>query len=181
MYNYLIDRKFTLKTDHKQLTFILGLRAEIPATIASRLQRWSYFLSGFTFKINYVKSAQNGNCDAPSRLPVDDTPVFDQEFTSINFIEAGLEVLSASDIAIGTDHDAVLREVGKYIREGWPSKDTITPEATKFEAKSHELSMEKKCLFWGNRIVIPSAMRAPVLRELHASHMGMSKMKITAR
>ncbi|KMQ85654.1 hypothetical protein RF55_15657 [Lasius niger] len=181
-YNYLIGRKFTLKTDHKPLTFIFGPRAEIPATIASRLQRWAYFLSGFNFQISYVKSAENSNCDALSRLPVaDDTPVFDPEFNAINFIESGSEMLKASDIAIETDRDAVLREVAKYVREGWPSTNTITPEARKFEAKGHELSIEKKCLFWGNRVVTPTALRAPILRELHASHVGMSKMKMTAR
>jgi hypothetical protein len=70
--------------------------------------------------------------------------IFNQEFTSINFIEAGLEVLSVSDIAIETDHDAVLREVGKYARKGWQGKDIITPEARKFEAESHEFSPWKR-------------------------------------
>ena len=42
---------------------------------------------------------QNGSCDALSRLPVeDDTPVFDSEYTSINYVCEGMSVLDASTL-----------------------------------------------------------------------------------
>lgn len=66
-YNYIYGKDIILRTDHKPLVFIFGPKQEISLTIASRLQRWAYFLSRFTYKIEYIKSAQNGNCDALSK------------------------------------------------------------------------------------------------------------------
>ena len=44
-----------------------------------------------------------------------------------------------------------------------------------------EISIEQDCIIWGNRVVIPSALRDKVLKDLHQSHPGMSKMKALAR
>lgn len=51
----------------------------------------------------------------------------------------------------------------------------------KCHAKRDELIMEKGCLFWGYRIVIPERVKEIVVRELHASHFGTVKMKTIAR
>jgi len=47
--------------------------------------------------------------------------------------------------------------------------------------KRLELTIEKGCLLWGYRIVIPESLKERILSELHASHMGIIKMKKFAR
>ena len=60
----------------------------------SRLQRWAYFLSGYTYTIEVVKSKANGNCDALSRLPIEDnTAVFPNEYTSLNYTSSKFQKL----------------------------------------------------------------------------------------
>ncbi len=44
-----------------------------------------------------------------------------------------------------------------------------------------ELSTEDGIILWGNRVVIPSPKRSPLLQELHACHPGISRMKSLAR
>jgi len=44
-----------------------------------------------------------------------------------------------------------------------------------------EFSSQNGCIFRGSRIVIPSNLRKPILNELHAGHLGMTKMKLLAR
>ena len=44
-HSYLYGRKFTLTTDHKPLTAILGPKQGIPPLAAARLQRWAILLS----------------------------------------------------------------------------------------------------------------------------------------
>ena len=68
-HQYLFGRRFTLLTDHKPLTYILGPKRGIPALAASRLQRWSIQLAAYTYDIKYRASKYHGNADALSRLP----------------------------------------------------------------------------------------------------------------
>ena len=50
-HQYLYGRPFTLVTDHKPLTTILGVKEGIPAMIAARLQRWALILSSYMILI----------------------------------------------------------------------------------------------------------------------------------
>lgn len=171
-----------MRTDHKPLTFIFGPKQEIPLTIASRLQRWAYFLSRFTYKIEYIKSERNGNCDVLSRLPINDsTPIFDHEFTAINYVEESLETLSAEEIAKETKRDRILNKVVRCVNDMWPSEKNLSELEQKFYLKRDELMVEKGCLLWGYRVIVPERMRESVLREIHASHLGIVKMKMLAR
>ena len=52
-HQYLFGRHFTLITDHKPLTTILGPTRGVPPLIAARLQRWALFLTAYTYKIEY--------------------------------------------------------------------------------------------------------------------------------
>ena len=48
-HSYLYGRQFTLVTDHKPLTAILGPKKGIPLLAAARLQRWAWILSAYTY------------------------------------------------------------------------------------------------------------------------------------
>ena len=45
-HQYLYGRQFTLVTDHKPLTAILGPKSGIPSLATERIQRWALLLSG---------------------------------------------------------------------------------------------------------------------------------------
>ena len=50
-HQYLYGRRFTLLTDHKPLTAILGSKKRIPSLAAARLQRWALLLSAYDYEI----------------------------------------------------------------------------------------------------------------------------------
>lgn len=60
-------RHFTLRSDHKPMVSILGPKEGLLVFTASRLQRYTLFLSGYNFSIQYVNSCDN-NADAASKL-----------------------------------------------------------------------------------------------------------------
>lgn len=62
-------REFTIKSDHKPLIPLLGEGKPIPKMVSGRLQRWAFFLSGFNYKIEYIKGSDNIIADSLSRLP----------------------------------------------------------------------------------------------------------------
>lgn len=146
--------------------------------IQNRLQRWAYFLSRFKYRIEVVRSKSNGNCDAPSRLPIsDDLQVFENEFDVMDFIQEGCKL-----VAKETAKDETLLKIFNFILKEWPknTKD-LNDDEKNFFKKRNELSIENKCIIWGNRVVIPDVLKFDMLRELHASHLGMIKMKTIAR
>ena len=76
-HQYLWGRHFKIQTDHKPLTTIFGGKKGIPTTTASRLQRWSIIIMGYSFEIEYKSTKQFGNADGLSRLPAGPDKAFD--------------------------------------------------------------------------------------------------------
>ena len=54
-------------------------------------------------------------------------------------------------------------------------------ELKTFWQKRDALSVECNCVLWGHRVIIPKQLQELVLKELHFSHFGVSKMKALAR
>lgn len=66
------------------------------------------------------------------------------------------------------------------VNRAWPEKvedDNLKP----YFFRKNELTLEKGCLMWGFRIVIPRGLREVMLQELHVGHQGTVKMKALAR
>jgi transposase InsO family protein len=110
-----------------------------------------------------------------------------------------------------TKKDGQLSRILYYAREGWPErrelevapekaatgdlvrpgkiqrseiapeKAAVSAEYSAYYSRKDELTVEKDCILWGHRVVVPAALRRDVLRMLHSTHMGMSLMKQLAR
>ena len=75
--------------------------------------------------------------------------------------------------------DPVLSRVCRYTLSGWLL--VVDPELVPFKKKKDELTLEQGCLLWGTRVVIPTSLHKEVLKELHETHPGITKMKALAR
>ena len=71
-HNYLYSRTFTLVTDHRPLTTILGPKKCVPPLAAAQLQRWAIILSAYTYQIEFRPTQAHANADGLSRLPLKD-------------------------------------------------------------------------------------------------------------
>ena len=65
-HQYLYGRRFTLITDHKPLTAIVGPKRGIPSLAAARLQRWAVLLSAYEYDIKYKSTHAHSNADGLS-------------------------------------------------------------------------------------------------------------------
>ena len=90
--------------------------------------------------------------------------------------------LTAVKIKQQTDRDPILCKVKRYTQQGWPEqlKSQEAAELKPFFHRKSELSLEDGIILWGNRVVIPSCFQTRVLEVLHATHIGISRMKSLA-
>ena len=69
-HKYIYRHQFTLVTDHKPLTIILGPKTRVPALAAARFQHWALLLSAYTCSIEFRPTKSPANADDLSRFPL---------------------------------------------------------------------------------------------------------------
>lgn len=185
-HQFLYDKKFVLKTDHKPLISIFGENKGIPTMTTHRLQKYAIFLSGYSYTVQSIKELENGNADALSRLPlVKSVKINYEEYDNffINLITTNIKSISDLDNCGGIKKDTVLKKVLLVVFTGkWPDKSkAISEEFKPFFHRQNELAIEKVCLMWGHRLIIPDKFRKEMLKELHSTHFGIVKIKYIAR
>ena len=178
---YLYGRKFLIVTDHKPLIHLFNPTAEIPGNLSPRMTRWAITLSSMDYRIQHRPGADIGNADFLSRLPL---PSPSQDLypdpAGILLLESKLpDVINAQAIVRATAEDPLLSNILKWTIGGWPS--VIPSEAKVYSNKRASLSVLNECLLFGDRVVIPSALRPDVIQLIHAAHPGIQCSKAIAR
>ena len=123
-HQYLYGRKFTLVTDHKPLTSILGPKLGIPPLAATRMQRWALLLSAYSYDICFRPTTAHGNADGLSRLPVVTTSQLGNptEPSLFNIAQIDALPIQVSEVELATHTDPILSKVLTCLRHGWPSR-----------------------------------------------------------
>ncbi|BES95184.1 Hypothetical Protein NTJ_07993 [Nesidiocoris tenuis] len=180
--DFLYGRGFDLVTDHRPLLYIFESKKGLPIYAANRIQRWAYQISNFNYRLKCVRS--DDNCaDFLSRITwskgaVETDP--GNATTYLNYVNENSPFrLDWRSIQRETRTDVELAPVVSAIQRGdkMPSDDRFAP----YKRREHELTVDKSCLMWGYRVVVPSKLRSSVLSKLHETHMGATKMKSHAR
>lgn len=179
---YLVGRRFTIKTDHRPLVSIFGGKKGIPVMAANRLQRWAIYLSAFDFDVQCIAGKDNGCADALSRLSLESTEAqIQKEYSYLNFISENFQKpIRCADIAVETTRDKTLSIVVNFVKNGW-NDSCQQIDIKDFFVRRNELSFENGVLMWGHRAVIPERFRKVLLEEIHCSHMGIVRSKGVAR
>ena len=189
-YQYLYGRRFILVTNHKPLTALFGPKKGTPPLAANRLARWALWLNQFDYSIEYRKTTDHGNADALSRLPFGDDSDFEREESdedmdivcAIRVLSLQVKPVDANILRQESAKDPVLATVMRYVREGWPQKNSeLNSDAEKFRKLSDSLNVCHGCLIYGTRVVIPQSLQSKILDLLHIGHFGMERMKQLAR
>ena len=143
-HQYLHEREFTLYTDHKPLTTILGPKKGTPPIAAARLQRWALQLATHNYTIQFRPTKAHANSEALSRLPLKGTESKEAkaDLFSVRQIEALPVTLVQRKCAISCD--PILSKVLRYTKYGWPDRvdETLKP----YWNRRAELTLEDDCI-----------------------------------
>ncbi|XP_043234787.1 uncharacterized protein K02A2.6-like [Amphibalanus amphitrite] len=181
---FLYGRHFKLVTDNKPLAHVFGPKAPLPTLAASRIQRWAMKLAEYDFSVEVRKSEQIPVADWLSRLPREgsvlksEAPEDECTVCLIGQLES-LSPVTAAAIQRETARSPILAKVMHFVHNGW--SEAVNEELQPFKMRQTELTVERGCLMWGCRVVVPPNLRSRVLSELHAGHQGMVKMKQLGR
>nr|CDJ97482.1 RNA-directed DNA polymerase (reverse transcriptase) and Integrase domain containing protein [Haemonchus contortus] len=186
-HKYLFGRKFLLLTDHKPLLAIFGDKKGVPVYSANRLMRWATILLGYDFDIEYVKTTQFGQVDGLSRLMQkhnvsdEDVVVAAVENDVSRLLKDCIRrlPLTHEHIRDSTAKDSLLKNVKACVKSGKWSK--VNSKLSPFFNRRETLSIVDGCLMMAERVVVPEELQSRVLKELHAGHPGIVRMKKLAR
>ncbi|XP_062372040.1 uncharacterized protein K02A2.6-like [Sardina pilchardus] len=181
-HKYLYGRNFTIVTDHKPLISLFSEMRAIPQMTSPRIQRWAVTLGAYEYTIIYKVGRDHTNADALSRLPLEmkenETPGEEERVLLLEDSETPL--IKAQQIKKWTDKDPLLARVREFILRGWPKK-VEDPAFTPYTRRQEELRTQEGCVLWGGRVVVPPPGRNALLRQLHQTHPGITRMKGLAR
>ncbi len=179
-HKYLYGRSFTICTDHKPLISLFNEKKPIPQMGSPRVQRWAVLLSAYDYTMVFRPGKANVCADALSRLPVKDEATEEKSSEQVLMLDVlGDAPVDAFQIRRWTSRDVMMSRVREYILSGWPK--VLDPEFQPFHQRRTELSVRDGCVLWGARVVVPVQGREMLLKLLHQTHTGMSKMKGLAR
>ena len=177
-HTYLYGRKFTLVTDHKPLTIVLGPKHGIPSMAAARFQRWALLLSAYTYKIEFKCTQDHANADGLSRLPQGKRQ---PPSTNSAFVIGQIQALpvTAEKLEAATRQNPILSQLIHFVREGWPTN--TAEEYRPFKERQQELTTQGQVVLSGSRVIVPLKLKPVILEELHRNHPGVLRMKALAR
>jgi len=181
-HTYLYGRQVIVETDHKPLEAIFKKPLnEAPP----RLQRMLLKLTKYDLQVRYVPGKQQVLSDCLSRAPLHlgEPGSTDHDEIHVNLVDQlGLDNDALVKFRSCTNTDETSQVVMDYVITGWPSdKGQVDELAREYFSYREELSVEDGLLFKSDRVVVPRAMRAEVLDEIHGAHMGESKSLSYAR
>lgn len=184
---YLYARHFTLYTDNKPLSQILHPEKSLPILCISRMANYADYLSHFNFDVKFKPTKLNANADYCSRVPLpfkvnsvntSRNQAEETEYDSFDhFIINQVQQLPirAEIIAREVAKDPHLGSILRLLHSGQDLR------RNGFKSPEAEYKLASNCLVFEHRIVVPPKFRKDILRDLHAAHLGIVKMKALAR
>ena len=106
-HKYLYGRHFSLQTDHKPFTTILGPKTGIPPLATAPMQRWALLLSAYHHEIAFKLTKAHANADGLSRLPLPDSTTVGNhpDPTIFNMVQLSSLPVTATEVAAATRTD----------------------------------------------------------------------------
>ena len=78
-----------------------------------------------------------------------------------------------------TSTDPILSKAFTYVQQDWPNQ--VPEELKPYYIRKNEFTIEASYLLWGRKVVVPEKLQSLVLKELHATHLGIVRMKSIVR
>ena len=166
----------TVHTDHQPLESIF----KKPISKAPRrLQRMMLKLLDYQFKVTYKKGKELHVADTLSRAALEDSfesqqsDVFRMELVEMDLKPSNVTAETLKRIRTETSKDTVLSILNSATMTGWPDDRKSVPEEIRgFWSYREEITADNGVLLKLDQVIVPSSLRAEMLRKIHQAHQG---------
>ncbi len=179
--------EFKLITDHKPLVPLLNNKDIDMAP--PRIQRMLIKLMRYNNVATHCPGKDMIVADTLSRSPLahnkSEVAQFEEDITA--YVNSVVKSCPISDqrikeITVASAHDEEIQRVAQLVRNGWPTYSDNVPACCKpyFEHRTM-IGEANGLLTYGNRIIIPSVLRAETINKLHEGHPGITRCRERAK
>ena len=187
---------FEVYTDHQPLVSILNMKTLDEIENPRQQSTKEKIQQRFNFKVKWQPGKKMYISDALSRAPVEEAPIVNEieehHFKVEKAIINAVETNDVDDVFGDQKLNNLLQEANadvdyvalrRLVRDGFPAKRQMVPERLRdFWTSRYEFSEFKGFILMNQqRIIIPTSARENVLKDLHAAHQGIVRMKRRAR
>ena len=171
-HQFTFGRQTKVYTDHQPLVSISQKTLD---KAPRRLQGMLLRSLTYNIVVEYRPGKQQVLADMMSRsfLPLN-SHESQREFEVVNAVRfLPMKEARIQEIRTHTENDEVLRILRTTIQQGFPeNKSSMPAQITPYFHIRDELSVYNGLVFKGERLVIPTKMRADVKKEIHSAHSG---------
>ena len=168
---FLLERKFILRTDHKPLQYIFNPSNQIPKVVSTRLARWAITLMAYDYDVQYTPGKDIGHADAMSRLRFKD---YEDDLVAVAMATFEKPMIDAEKLRKEMLSNEFTKRMMNRIRTvDW--KNCTTKEKS-FINVSNALTVQNDLIYNGLRVFIPITCRKQVIEKFHDVHQGINAL-----
>ena len=178
-HEYVYRKEIQIQMDYKPLISIMTKPVH---KLSARIQCMHMRLQNYNIYLTHVKGTQLFFADTLSRAHSDSLELKDlfNDELSMAKINSTFDILHSIKDEYKTDEKMI--ETMKQISQGWETPHTILPPSVQIYHKyKDELCIQDNMIVMGNRLLIPQNNRKKVLKILHETHLGITKIKQLTR
>ena len=176
-YLYLCGIEFELRTDHKPLVTVLGVKSTPPS---ARIERWLLYLQQFRYVVTHISGKEN-YADALSRLPVSPAQDCDAHESTEYACSIASEAVPAALTPHKVERASAKDPTLQLVREAVSSGDWSRLSGTMYKALSEDLWVLGQLVLRGNHIIMPECLWKHTIALAHEGHQGMIRTKARLR
>ena len=166
---YIHGSQFDLVGDHRPLEVLL--KGDLNPS--PRIERWRLRLQNYSPRIVYQPGIQNA-VDFLSRKPVTTNTPRDpvEEYVKSIIVDSLPSAVTLQELLLASECDPTLKTIQEALDTGnW----SAAPQP--FADLKDELCQKRGIILRSNRIIVPDALRPPILQLANEGHQGITKVK----
>lgn len=155
------------------------MKKEINKIPNNRLRRLRVKLLAYNIDLSYLPGKYMYVADFFSRNFIqrneESEEVLNDIVHTLSEVELEFKNNKQKEFIEATKSNEILSQICKYLSTGWPNKCNSGDELKHYFKLKNGIILVNDLLYFGERLIVPKLLRKYVIKQLHSTHLGMTK------